>query len=98
MFNYMGSLSPSPDVMSFRTVYDANFEAFIAPKTSWLYDWFNSSFEVRFATISIPVLGDTEMMIWDTLTWLQFQLWLTDPGYACPVPCPYTSDPFELPP
>lgn len=98
MFNFMGSLTPTPDVMAFRTVYDGNFEAFIAPKTSWLYDYFNTSFEVAFATVDLPIIGETEMAIWDLSSWLQFQLWTGEDGYSCPDPCPYTSEPFALPP
>lgn len=97
MFNFLGSLTPTPDVMAFRTVYDSNFESFIAPTDSWLYDYFNTSFEVHFATVDIPGLGDTEMAIWGTTTWLQFQLWTAEDGYTCPDPCPYTSPPFNLP-
>ena len=98
MLNYMGTLSPSPDVMAFRSVYDANFEAFIAPKSCHLYDYFNSSFEVHFATVDLPIIGETEMAIWALSAWAQFKLWQDEDGYECPDPCPYNSGPFALPP
>jgi len=98
MFNWMGTLSPSPDVMAFRSVYDEYFEAYIAPKDCHLYPYFNQSFGVYFATIDIPILGETEMAIWELLNWVSFKGWQDEDGYLCVAPCPYTSGPFVLPP
>jgi len=97
MFNYMGTFSALPDPMVFRWAYDANFEALIAPKSSWLYDWFNTSFEITFAEVDIPLIGLTEMALWPLTDYASFILWQGDPGYACPDPCPYTTGYFALP-
>jgi len=95
-FNFMGSWSALPDPIVARASYDTNFEALIAPKTSWLYDWFNSSFSVTFAFVDTP-FGEIEMAVWDLSSYISFQLWLTDPDYSCTDPCPYTTGYFALP-
>lgn len=97
MFNWMGDLAPIPDVAVLRATYDAQFEANIAPKESWLYDYFNTSFNVHFAEVDVPPIGVVEAAVWELTTWLQFNLFRDTDEYACTDPCPYTSPPFNLP-
>jgi hypothetical protein len=98
MFDFMGTFAPPAGPYYLRDFYDFQFGAFIGPKNSWLYDWFNTSFVVTFGTIEIEPGVEIEAAFWDVANYLSFQLWKLNPGHACPVPCKYTEPPFALPP
>jgi len=98
MFEWMGTFSPPVGPYYLKDFYDDQFAFFIGPTSSWLYDWFNTSFEVTFGTIEIEPGIEVEVAIWNPLFYASFQLWKLNPAHGCPEPCPYTSGYFALPP
>jgi len=98
MLNFLGNLTPIPDVAVLRSSYDSAFAANIAPTDSWLYDYFNTSFEVTFGEVDIPPFGTVSAAVWSLSMWTSFQLFKDEDGYSCPNPCPFSSGPFTLPP
>lgn len=99
MFNHMGDMAVFPDPLVARTTYDDWFEEFIGPKDSWLYDYFNQSWDITFQEVDIPIIGPTEAAVWTLTMWGKFNLFRdSSPVYSCPSPCPYSSGPFTLPP
>jgi hypothetical protein len=98
MFDWMGTFAPPAGPYYLAAFYDLQFGAFIGPKNSWLYDWFNTAFGVTFGEIEIEPGVTIEVAFWDVANYLSFQLWHLNAGHACPVPCRYSSPPFVLPP
>lgn len=98
MFIFMGIFAPPAGPWQEKHAYDLFFSLNIASTDSWLYEWFNTNFGVTFGEIEIEPGVTIEVAFWDLPIYLSFQLWKLDPGFSCPLPCPYTSGPFELPP
>jgi len=97
MFNQLGLLAPPAGPFQLKSAYDFFFGIYIASTDSWLYDWFNDQFGITFEEIEIEPGVTVEVAFYDLLNYVSFQAFKLTDDYTCPLPCPFTTDPFELP-
>jgi len=97
MLNFMGDMLALPDPIVARSTYDAAFETNIAPLDSWLYDYFNTTFEITFADVEILPGVFQESALWPLTNYLWFNLFRGSEEYTCPHVCPLTKGVFALP-
>lgn len=97
MLNFMGDMLAIPDPVVLRATYDAAFAANIAPVDSWLYDYFNTSFDVTFGEVEIIPGVFEEAAIWTLTMYISFNLFRGGDSWGCPRVCPLTTGVFALP-
>lgn len=97
MFNWIYDNMEPPFYAVFPSVYDAAFETYIDSIASWLYDWFNSTFELILTTIEVGGI-EVEVRAWNSSQYLDFGIFKGTVEYDCPKPCPFSTGPFSLPP
>lgn len=97
MFNFMGGWLALPDPVVAWDTYVSYFEANIAPQESWLFDYFNTSFEVTHTTVTLPGGIELDAAVWTLTQYLSFQLFVGTETYGCSEPCRLTFGIFAVP-